>query len=255
MNILSDNIDDILFSKKNQSYGAYFLRKRYYKQLLFAILISISVFTLVFLVPYLIITQPEDTHVESPYFSEYLSTPPKNIPPPDETLLPEIKKLEKKAAFTVPKVVFNEDEQELNKLNTDNDKADTTTKGTNTNGSSNGVLDGDGSDDNAIYTFVQEVPSFPGGEQAMKLFLQRNTIYPKLAQQNKIQGRVYVSFIVEKNGSLSAIKVAQGIGAGCDDEAVRVVRLMPKWKAGKRQGHEVRVQIIMPINFILQAKG
>ncbi len=255
MSFFSDNIDEILFNARNKSYGAYFLRRRYYKQLLFAFLISISVFTLCFLIPFLIINQPEDTLVESPYFSEYLSAPPKDIPPPDETLLPEIKKLEKKAAYTVPKVVFNQEDQDLSNLDTETEKSDTTTKGKSVDGSSNGVLDGEGSDDNAIYTYVQEVPTFPGGEQAMKNFLQRNIVYPKLAYQNKIQGRVYVAFIVEKNGTLSAIKVAQGIGAGCDDEAVRVVRIMPKWKAGKRQGHEVRVQIIMPINFILQAKG
>jgi len=255
VSIISDNIDDILFSKRNQSYGAYFNRKRYHKQLLVAFLISISIFTLAFLIPYLILNQPvDDVMQESPYFSEYLSAPPIDPVKPDAELLPELKQLQKKAAFTIPKVVFNDD-QDFTNLNKDEEKADTTNKSTSSTGSSNGVLDGEGKDDNAIYTYVQEVPSFPGGEKAMGLFLQRNMVYPKLAQQNKIQGRVYVSFIVEKNGTLSAIKVAQGIGAGCDDEALRVIRLMPKWKAGRRQGHEVRVQILVPINFILQAKG
>lgn len=83
-------------------------------------------------------------------------------------------------------------------------------------------------------------------------FLRNNIKYPSLALQNKIQGKVYISFIIEKDGSISNVKVLQGIGAGCDEEALRVTRLMPKWKPGKTQGHEVRVVINMPVNFVLQ---
>jgi periplasmic protein TonB len=255
VSIFPDNFDDILFKDRNKTYGAYILRKKYYKQLLLSILIIIPVFILVALILYLIINQPETILKESPYYSEYLSQPSANIIQPDEELLPELKKLQKKAAYTIPQVVTNEDEQALSDLNTDSEESDTTTNGTSNSGSSNGVLDGSGTDDDAIYTFVQEPPSFPGGDLARKSFIQRNIRYPKLAIQNKIQGRVYVSFIVEKNGSVSNVKVIQGIGAGCDDEAIRVVMMMPRWKPGKRQGHEVSVQQNMPINFILPARN
>jgi len=251
----SDNFDDILFKNRNKSYGAYFLRKRYSKQLLIAILIIISVFLTVAAIIYLVINQPEPALKESPYYSEYLSTPPENAVKSNEELLPELKKLEKKAAFTSPQVVTNEDEQKLSDLNPDSEESDTTLNGNNVNGSSNGVLGGSGDDDDAIYTYVQELPEFPGGDQARMTFFQRNIRYPSLAFQNKIQGIVYVSFIVEKNGSITSIKIVQGIGAGCDDEALRVTKLMPKWKAGRRQGREVRVVITMPITFVLQAKS
>lgn len=255
MSIFSDNFDDILFQNRNKIYGAYFFRKRYYRQFLISFVIIIGFFMTTAIITYLFINQPEAELKESPFYSEYLPQPSVDIVRPDEELLPELKKLEKKAAFTVPQIVDNQDDQTTTDLDADADKSDTTTAGTSTNGSSNGVLDGADVNDDAIYTYVQESPAFPGGEAALKSFIQRNIIYPKLAQQNKIQGRVYASFVVEKDGSLTSIKILQGIGAGCDDEALRVVRLMPKWKSGKRQGHAVRVQIILPMNFILQSKS
>jgi periplasmic protein TonB len=250
-----DNFDDILFKDRNKTYGAYLLRKKYHKQLSLSILIIISVFTLVAIISYLIINQPEHLLKESPYYSDFLSQSPVNIIQPDDELLPELRRIQKKAAYTIPQVVTNEDDQALSDLNTDSEKSDTTINGTSNSGSSNGVLDGSGSDNDAIYTYVQEPPEYPGGDQARKSFLQRNIRYPKLAIQNKIQGKVYVSFIVEKNGSVSNVKVVQGIGAGCDDEAIRVAMMMPRWRPGKSQGHEVRVLQNMPINFILQTRN
>jgi periplasmic protein TonB len=255
VSIFPDNFDDILFKDRNKTYGAYVLRKKYYKQLLISILIIVSVFIIIAIILYQIINQPDMILKESPYFSEYLSQPSINIIQPDEELLPELKKLQKKAAYTAPLVVTSEDEQALSDLNTDSEESDTTNHGTSNSGSSNGVLDGSGVDDDAIYTFVQEYPIFPGGDLARRSFIQKNIRYPKLAVQNKIQGKVYVSFIVEKNGSVSNVRVVQGIGAGCDDEAIRVVMMMPRWKPGKSQGHEVRVLYNMPINFILQARN
>jgi len=254
VSIFSDNLDEILFQNRNKVYGAYLLRKKYHKQLLLSFLIIVSAFSTIAFIEYLLINQPEPEIKESPFFSEFMPQPQNNNIQPPEELLPELKKLEKKAAYTVPKIVNNEDDQ-TNDLNADQERSDTTNSGTSNNGSSNGVLDGSGTDDNAIYTYVQEAPAFPGGEQALKSFVQHNIVYPKLAKQNKIQGRVYVSFVVEKNGSLTDIKVVQGIGAGCDDEALRVVRLMPKWKPGRRQGHEVRCYISMPLNFVFQSKS
>jgi periplasmic protein TonB len=255
VDLFHNKFDDILFQNRNKDYGAYLLRKKYPKRLFIAFIISVTFFVLLFVIPYIIFNSPDEVLQESPYFSESMTMPPKNTIQPLNEILPELKKLEKKAVYTLPQVVNNEDDQASTELNPDIDKSDTTNNGTSTNGSSHGILDGEGSDNDAIYTFVQEPPSFPGGEQAMKTFIQRNIVYPKLAIQNKIQGRVYVSFIVEKNGALTSIKIAQGIGAGCDDEALRIIRLMPKWKAGKRQGHEVRVQVSLPLTFILQAKG
>ena len=102
-----------------------------------------------------------------------------------------------------------------------------------------------------IFTVVEEMPSFPGGDQAMTKYLVENIRYPEVAQKNGIQGSIFITFVVEEDGNLSDIKVLRGIGGGCDEEAVRVIESMPKWKPGKQRGKAVRVQFNMPIMFKL----
>ena len=103
-----------------------------------------------------------------------------------------------------------------------------------------------------VFEKVEDMPEFPGGEQAMMDFVAKNVQYPKEAMEKGISGRVMVGFIVEKDGSISETEVVKGIGGGCDEEAVRVVKAMPKWKPGKEKGKPVRVSYMMPITFRLQ---
>jgi len=102
-----------------------------------------------------------------------------------------------------------------------------------------------------LYTIVESMPEFPGGENAMMNYLATNIVYPGQAIDNNIEGSVYVSFIVETDGSVSNVEVLRGIGGGCDEEAVRVVAAMPKWKPGTQDGKPVRVQFRLPIRFKL----
>lgn len=102
-----------------------------------------------------------------------------------------------------------------------------------------------------IFTVVEEQPVYPGNDEARIRFLQENIRYPETAVKNGIQGRVFVSFVVEKDGSLSNIRVLRGIGGGCDEEAIRVVSLMPKWTPGRQRGEPVRVRFNVPIKFSL----
>ena len=106
-------------------------------------------------------------------------------------------------------------------------------------------------DKNGVYSIVDEMPKFPDGEQAMMKYLADNIKYPKKAKDNNIEGRVFVNFVVEKDGSISEVKVLRGIGGGCDEEAVRVINSMPKWKPGKQEGKPVRVYYTIPIFFKL----
>ena len=99
---------------------------------------------------------------------------------------------------------------------------------------------------------AEVMPEYPGGDQAMMDFVAKNVQYPQEARDNEISGRVLVSFIVEKDGSIADVKVVKGIGGGCDEEAVRVVKAMPKWKPGKDKGKPVRVSYMMPFTFKLQ---
>ncbi len=103
-----------------------------------------------------------------------------------------------------------------------------------------------------IFTIVEEQPGFPGGEEARIKFIAQNTKYPQIAKENGIEGKVFVTFVVEKDGSIANIKLLRDIGGGCGEEAIRVVKSMPKWIPGKQRGQAVRVQFNMPISFVLQ---
>ncbi len=106
-------------------------------------------------------------------------------------------------------------------------------------------------DKNGVYQIVEEMPQYPGGEQALLKYVSDNITYPQEAKDKEIQGRVFVSFVIEKDGSVNEVKVLRSIGGGCDEEAVRVIKGMPKWKPGKQEGKPVRVSYMMPINFKL----
>ncbi|MCF8228271.1 MAG: TonB family protein [Bacteroidales bacterium] len=103
-----------------------------------------------------------------------------------------------------------------------------------------------------IFTVVESMPEFPGGQTSLFQYLQKNIEYPEIAKESGIQGRVFVTFVVEKDGSVTDVRVLRGIGGGCDEEAVRVVKSMPKWNPGKQRGKPVRVQFNLPVKFTLQ---
>lgn len=103
-----------------------------------------------------------------------------------------------------------------------------------------------------VFLVVEEMPEFPGGPAKMMEYIQKNLKYPMMARESDIQGRVFIDFVVEPDGSISNVKVLRGIGGGCDEEAVRVVTSMPKWKPGKQRGSAVRVSFRVPIVFKLQ---
>lgn len=96
---------------------------------------------------------------------------------------------------------------------------------------------------------VEQMPEFPGGYEKLPEYLQNNVVYPQEAKDARIEGRVFVTFIIEADGSVSNVKVLRGIGYGCDEEAVRVVESMPKWEPGYQKGVAVRVQSNLPIPF------
>ena len=106
-------------------------------------------------------------------------------------------------------------------------------------------------DNDSIYQIVEEIPKFPGGESALMEYVSKNVVYPEEAKEKEIQGRVFIGFVVEKDGSIGEVKVLRGIGGGCDEEAVRVIKGMPKWKPGMQKGKPVRVSYQIPIMFKL----
>lgn len=103
-----------------------------------------------------------------------------------------------------------------------------------------------------IFVSVEKMPEFPGGETELYKYLNKNLKYPDIAKEQNLQGRVYITFVVEKDGSIANPKVARDIGGGCGEEALRVVRAMPKWTPGKQRTQTVRVQYTLPVIFQLE---
>jgi protein TonB len=103
-----------------------------------------------------------------------------------------------------------------------------------------------------IFTVVESMPQYPGGESKLYNFLNTKIKYPVMAKESGIQGKVYITFVVERDGSITDVRILRGIGGGCDEEAIRVVSSMPKWKPGKQRGKPVRVQYNLPVRFTLE---
>jgi protein TonB len=106
--------------------------------------------------------------------------------------------------------------------------------------------------DKNIYTVVEEMPAFPGGDRGLVAYLAENIKYPPVAIEAGVTGTVFITFVIGKDGKVENVKVLRGIGGGCDDEAVRVVSNMPAWLPGKQRGQPVMVQFNLPIKFSLE---
>jgi len=106
-------------------------------------------------------------------------------------------------------------------------------------------------DDEEFFMVVENMPEFPGGDLGLMKFIQKNVRYPAIAKEYNITGKVYVSFIVDKQGNVTNVKIVRGVDKNLDAEALRVVSSLPKYKPGKQRGKPVRVMFTIPINFTL----
>lgn len=164
-------------------------------------------------------------------------TPPPPPPPPQATSQIEI----------VADEVIIEDELEIDDMEVDMDtEIDYVISDFNSDEPEEEVVEEE------IFTIVEKMPEFPGGYEALFSYLGKALTYPAMAKDAKIQGKVYVTFVVDRDGSIANVKVLRGIGGGCDEEAVKVIKGMPKWEPGRQRGKAVRVQYNLPINFILK---
>ncbi len=264
---------NIIFAGKNQRYGAYQLRNessnRHIKALIVVIILSLSAIFLPSVIENMIpaeqtvaqddaITQTDfDTKTEKPKVEEQIIEIP-NTPPPVLT---------KTIMVTEAKIVKDEEVQEQNlaKANealkdldaelASKDNLDGVTDGSGVNlDEFNTDITGDATDvdEKKIYTWVQVKPSFPGGEKARIKWLQDNLVYPSQAAEASIQGQVQVGFVVEKDGSISGVKIVKSVHSLLDREAMRLVKSMPKWIPGKQNGNTVRAYYTQPIRFVLR---
>lgn len=249
---------ELVFDDRNTKYGAYDLRKHYADNLAKALGITCGAFICLFLgASFLMTRQPAVQHgvvvtLINPVVPPILKTKP--VDPPKPRVEPPVQ--HRTVAF--PPLVATQDNLAKNPPTIiDIDKS--TVGQHNADGVDGGNLDGlvtsgagnNPTEDNTVHTVatIEVMPQFPGGEAAWQKFLQKNLRYPGQALDAGVGGKVYISFVIEKDGHLSDITVFRGVGYGLDEEALRVMKLAPAWNAGIQNGQKVRVRYMMPFNF------
>jgi protein TonB len=260
---------DVVFDQKNKSYGAYALRRQSSSDTAKALLIAGTLFVLLFLSPKIItLIKGNDTIEDVPDKTTTVVTvqspPPVNpeTPPPAAIEPPPAKQRQIKfppPIVVVDSKVIDADPVQVKDLiaadpgqkDIDGDP-DGTVVVINTPGQ--GPKNADVVGDNHVYdrfSPLEVQPIFPGGMDKFYKYLSKAIRYPAAAQEANIQGKVFLSFIIEKNGTLSDIKVERKLGYGTDEEAIRVLNASPRWMPGIQNGREVRVKYNIPINFSL----
>jgi protein TonB len=270
LDILKPEWIDVVFTNRNKSYGAYELRKDNPRNTNKALVIGVVLF--VFLISLKTIINKLEGFIpkaqEKVKVTDVVLQPPPPVdqtkkppPPPPEPPKPKVDQIK----FPPPVVKPDNEVQEKDpptvkelqvadpgqKDQKGDPNADIRIDEPVGNSDVKQVVE---ADPNQIFTSVEQVPEFPGGLDKFGAYLGKAIRYPAVARENGTQGRVIVTFVVEKDGSLTDIKVTRGIGSGCDEEAVRVLKNSPKWKPGIQNGRPVRVQYSVPISFTLASE-
>lgn len=273
MKTYQPTLDDIVFEHRNRAYGAYELRKSYHVVLRKAVLLGVGFAIIGFgssfaylkmhkkVVPDIVAIDLTTTVLSTP---EEVKPPIEEEPAPPPPPPPVEKQLEV-TAFLLPTAVDNALPETILPPQSELTNVVIGTKdvaGVKTEGlpivEEPPILPAIGEaitagfvEDNAPFTRVEMMPEFEGGNKKMYQWLSKNLNYPSAAVRANVQGKVFLNFIVEKDGSITEVKVLKGIGFGCDEEAMRVVKAMPHWKAGRQNGQAVRVAYTIPITFQL----
>jgi protein TonB len=252
------DLDDLIFENRNRDYGAYQLRKKYNRVVFAGILIASALASLVVILPFVLMPHAEKvlsgdiTYI--PVQMESLEPPidriivPPAPPPPGSEHVQEVVK------YVPPVVVDTILPTEAKTVTTDEVLAQTTID--------ESVIDGIGSGDDLMagqdgtatddpFFLVEVMPSFKGGDiNKFREWVQRRTNYPQAAIEAGIQGKVFLTFIIEPDGAVSNVTVVKGVATVIDDEAVKAIRASPKWSPGLQRGQPVRVRYSMWLNFI-----
>ncbi len=253
---------DIVFDNRNKNYGGYELRKNYDRRVRKATLIlllgvvGLSSFSLVKS------SKPAEEVVNrNPITPTFYDAVPPKIPP--RILPPEPPVAPPKPAsahiFTDPVItddpILPDQQMTENKqlVNSNPGSSNNTMESTgivpgNPDPVGKGIVTGIEVVENKALVYVEQMPQFIGN---IEEYLGNNLRYPESARSNNIDGRVVVQFVVNEDGSVSNVTLARGIGGGCDEEAIRIVSAMPKWKPGKQNGKAVKVLFTLPIKFVL----
>lgn len=274
IDLISSDWVDLVFEGRNKAYGAYRLRKSTTKRNILAMVAVVLLLIVAFIIltvknfvdeqrAKVAMTQvAELTNYEQP--KKKAEVKQKKVEVEPERVVERVKSSIK---FTAPVIKKDEEVKPDEELKTQDELMSTKT--------AIGTFDVKGNDDangevlkakeviaepeppkheeeNKVFDIVEQQPMFPGGQTALMKYLSEHTKYPVVAQENGVQGRVTVQFVVEKDGSISDVHVLRGVDPSLDKEAVRVVKSMPRWTPGKQNGINVRVNYRVPVLFRLQ---
>ena len=274
IDLISSDWVDLVFEGRNKAYGAYRLRKSTTKRNILAMVAVVILLIVAFIIltvknfvdeqrAKVAMTQmAELTNYKQP--EKKAEVKQKKVEVEPERVVERVKSSIK---FTAPVIKKDEEVKPDEELKTQDELMSTKT--------AIGTFDVKGNDDangeilkakdviaepeppkheeeNKVFDIVEQQPLFPGGPAALMKYLSENTKYPVVAQENGVQGRVTVQFVVEKDGSISDVHVLRGVDPSLDKEAVRVVKSMPRWTPGKQNGITVRVNYRVPVLFRLQ---
>ena len=249
---------DLVFDGKNQAYGAYQLRKDTGKRNLKSLITMFAMFAIIAAIV-----------IAKVSFDNYMAS--RNAAIETDKEEPQVEKIEvekvkSSVAFTTPEIKKDEDVAPEDEIKSQDELAQTNT--------AIGAFDVKGNDEaegevlkakeviaqpeppkeeeTKVFDVVEEMPQFPGGPNALFEYLSKNIKYPVVAEENGVQGRVIVTFVVERDGSITDVKVVKSVDPSLDKEAQRVVKSMPHWIPGKQNGSAVRVKYTVPVTFRLQ---
>jgi len=264
-NVVSDVRNEIVFQNRNKNYGAYQLRKEYTRTLstivLSMIVASIVAFGIKYFVDHykpseeeFVKTKIDVTQIDLTPPQLDKNEPPPPPPPPPPPVMETIK-------FVPPVIKEDAVEEETpppQEKVSESNVGTVTQEGTGEENlqipeenTGNAVIEEKAPE---IFTVVQEMPEFPGGQAEMYKFIQKNIVYPPSAREAGISGKCYLRFVVNEDGKITNVEVLKGVPGcpECDREAVRVIKSMPAWKPGRQNGKEVKVYFTLPVNFVIK---
>ena len=264
---------DLVFEGKNQAYGAYQLRKNTGIRNLKALAVMFAAFLIIAGIVYAKVSIENyiasknaaiETDVELQSLAEKKEIKEEKKDEPEVEKI-EVERVKSSVAFTVPEIKKDDEVKEDQEMKSQDELSETNT--------AIGAFTVEGNDETAevkhveekiaepepvkeeetkVFDVVEQMPSFPGGPSALMQYLSSNIKYPVVAEENGVQGRVVCTFVVEKDGSITDVRVVKSVDPSLDKEAVRVVKSMPKWIPGKQNGSAVRVKYTVPVTFRLQ---
>lgn len=253
--IKAPGFDEIVFESRNKEYGAYRLRKKYSRNVLIGMIVGVTILGTAIIAPYLnakaLENQAKRAEREVKIQMENLDQPDQNVEPPPPPPPPPAEAVEQ-AKYVAPVIVDSVKPEDQVQLMTA-DQAQDEVK--NEEVQVVEEVQEEVKEEEApaeVFIVVEEMPTFPGGDKAMMEFIYANIVYPEIAKENNLQGKVSLRFCVTYKGTIDQVQIIKGVDPSLNEEAIRVIKMLPTWKPGKQGGKPVNVWYSVPVTFQLR---